>query len=472
MSEIVIHPVSDSTELDALLRRAHAGDEFTFAARAGAAGFSGRRLCLVSLPAGRAWMSDYLGDTYDWPSSIVAIAVATTGRRITTVDTQIRLGPILALAEPIDEDGLVANLPLSRSQLDTVAEAIDRGRRLPPVTSRRIVDALEGLAGTDGPAVRAMLSQLTGTVIERGRRGSVLQQERDAVMLAGEIFGAREAFRPALRSMEAGQGGRAPFLARVTTAHQLEDHVINSDARNFLDWTREEEIAAAALTFRQGDRALTIINANKAPLERLTGADLIYFNHPTGSFVLVQYKMMEAGSDGWTYRPDRQFDAERQRLGSVQAAHDRARTSSIDVTNYRFSESVAYFKFCKRNGAFSSDETRLMPGYYVTDEFLGLYLDEFRTPRGARLVTEAHLADRALYGAGFARMVAAGLVGTRASTSEEINRVVAESLSGNRAVVFAFEGPSRERSRGTDDEETEAELIDPDPEVLRGTLGL
>lgn len=113
-----------------------------------------------------------------------------------------------------------------------------------------------------------------------------------------------------------------------------------------------------------------------------------------------------------------------------------------------------------------------MPSYYVADEFLGLYLDEFRTPRGARLVTEAHVADRAMYGAGFARMIAAGLVGTRASTSDESNRVVAESLRGNRAVVFAFEGPTPERSRGTDDEEAEAELIDPDPEALRGTLGL
>ncbi|MGN7969911.1 hypothetical protein [Microbacterium sp. 22296] len=472
MSEIVIHPVSDSTELDALLRRAEAGDDFTFAARANAAGFSGRRLCLVSLPAGRIRMSDFLGDTYEWQSSIVAIAIATAGRRITTVDTQIRLGAIIALTECIDEDRLIANLHLSRSQLKTVAEAINRGRRLPPVTSRRIVHALEGLAGTDGPAVRALLSQLNGTVIEPGRRGVVLQQERDAVMLAGEIFGARESFRPALRSMEANQGDRAPFLARLTAAHQLEDHVINVDARNFLDWTREEQLAAAALTFRQGDRALTVINANKAPLEQLTGADLIYYNHPIGSFILVQYKMMEAGSGGWVYRPDRQFDAERQRLRSVQLAHDRARTSSTGVTNYRFSESVAYFKFCKRDGAFSSDETRLMPGYYVADDFLELYLDEFRTPRGVRLVTEARLADRALYGAGFARMVAAGLVGTRGSTSEEINRVVAESLSGNRAVVFAFEAPSSDGSHGTEGEAPEDDLIDPDLDALRSALGL
>lgn len=417
-------------------------------------------------------MSDYLGDAYDWPTSIVAIAIATTGRRITTVDTQIRLGPIVPLAESIDTDELVANLHLTSAQLDTVLDAVDRGRRLPSVTSRRISEALEGLAGDDGPAVRALMSELNGTVVESGRRGVVLQQERDAVMLAGEIFGAREAFRPALRVMEPNQDDRAPFLARLAAAHQLEDHVINADARNFLDWALEEQVAAAALTFRQGDRALTIINANKAPLERLTGADLIYFNHSTGSFVLVQYKMMEAGSNGWTYRPDVQFDAERRRLRSVQLAHDLARTSSTDVANYRLSEAVTYFKFCKRNGAFTSDEARLMPGFYVADDFLELYLNEFRTPRGARLISETTMAPRALYGAGFARMVAAGLVGTRASTSEEINRVVAESLSGRRAVVFAFEGRSRERPEAAGDKEPEGEMVAPDPDALRSALGL
>jgi hypothetical protein len=61
----------------------------------------------------------------------------------------------------------------------------------------------------------------------------------------------------------------------------------------------------AAREFRSSDDPslrLTVIMANRLPLEEQTGADLIYYNETFRSFILVQYKAMEEGSHGPEFR--------------------------------------------------------------------------------------------------------------------------------------------------------------------------
>jgi hypothetical protein len=47
---------------------------------------------------------------------------------------------------------------------------------------------------------------------------------------------------------------------------------------------------------------LTVVMANRLPLEEQTGADLIYYNETYRSFVLVQYKSMNRGAKGPEFR--------------------------------------------------------------------------------------------------------------------------------------------------------------------------
>ena len=62
---------------------------------------------------------------------------------------------------------------------------------------------------------------------------------------------------------------------------------------------------------------LTVIMANRLPLEQQTGADLIYFNEAYESFVMVQYKAMDKGSDQPEFRwqAGDQFGQEIERIG-------------------------------------------------------------------------------------------------------------------------------------------------------------
>ena len=84
---------------------------------------------------------------------------------------------------------------------------------------------------------------------------------------------------------------------------------------------------------------LTVIMANRLPLEQQTGADLIYFNEAYGSFVMVQYKAMDKGSDQPEFRwqaGDR-FVQEIERMDALLAELNKVRSGS-DPDGYRFSE--------------------------------------------------------------------------------------------------------------------------------------
>jgi hypothetical protein len=433
------YSVRDAAELDAILRRSSEGTRFTAAIRLAESGLSGRGLCLITLPQGLIWYSDYIGDVDELPTSIVAVAIYSVGRRITTVDTQVTLDVLVSLAAPTDIAAVIERADLNRTQQAAAIEAMEHGGAMPRVTSQRVWAALLDVADQDRDALEALHSRLNGAVREVGAVGNVLTQERDAIYLAGEIFGDPQAVRPRLNVMN--DDSAAPFLGRMRGAvRQLEDDVISADARNFLDWAVEETVATAALQFTSGDRRLTVVNANKGPIERLSGADLLYYVHRTNSFVFVQYKMLTLDSGQWIYRPDPQFDAERARMGDIQSAHDGDVVDHSVAADYRFASAVTYFKFCKRNSTvFDSDDSRLMPGYYVPDAFLDPYLATYTGSRGARVIQAETLGERSLHGSTFARLVAAGLIGTRGATSAEISRVLEGSLAGNRSVVFAFD---------------------------------
>ena len=61
---------------------------------------------------------------------------------------------------------------------------------------------------------------------------------------------------------------------------------------------------------------LTVVMANKLPLEQQLGADLIYCNETYGAFVIIQCKVARA--KGVRFRlPNRQLDEELKRMEVV-----------------------------------------------------------------------------------------------------------------------------------------------------------
>src|SRR5205807_7616489 len=91
---------------------------------------------------------------------------------------------------------------------------------------------------------------------------------------------------------------RGFFLEGIAQAYVREDASIVADFTNLAGFEaiRNQQFAARVFQNKQDPSVkLTVLMANRLPLEKQTGADLIYYNETYRSFVLVQYKAMEPG---------------------------------------------------------------------------------------------------------------------------------------------------------------------------------
>ena len=59
---------------------------------------------------------------------------------------------------------------------------------------------------------------------------------------------------------------------------------------------------AGQSVFEKGRRRLEVAYANRNPLERTFGVDLVYYNAYFQSFVFVQYKLMQIENNKTVYR--------------------------------------------------------------------------------------------------------------------------------------------------------------------------
>ena len=437
--KLVMYRVADAVEADAFFRRAEAGGRVTVALRKDELpGLSGTRLCLVIADSAFIEDSDF-GAAPHLGTFLVAAGIIRPGGRATTIQRRWSFDPLITLATPIDISQVEERMSLTASQKAKFDEGEQYGRLLPPATSAQVWKAVLEASGEESHRLTVIAETLQDFAPSSAAQSSVLLQERDALLLAMDVFGAEDERRQ-LRLMSHEQSD-APFLSRLADSHQLEDQVINADARNFLDWTSSESTHVAAMTFTNGKRKLTVVNANKTAIEKTTGADLVYYNHRTKSFVLVQYKMMSRQKADWIYYPDGQFADEKARLEAIET-HQRsadAHVDKADLGQYRLAAPVTYFKFCRRNASFDIDTVRLMSGAYVATEFVAELMKSMKGRGGAPRVEDKALHDRSIANGPFADLVASGLIGTRGTTTEELNRVLAEGLESGRSVVFAME---------------------------------
>jgi hypothetical protein len=395
------------------------------------------RICLVT-STGIA-IRETLGDLWSVDDDIeylVAVAISRSGGSVTATQKRFVFDPIVALEPPLPIAELSSQIDRSSSKARFDSDW--RGR-LPPKTSDDVWSALLNLSGTEKEALQELARALTLPIALASSSLEVLEQERDAVAMAIEVFDPPGRSPRRLLRNPSMESTDAPFLSRLTSSHQLEDQVISADGRHFMKWLASETAHAAAISFQSGPRHLTIVNANKAGLERATGADLIYYNHGTKSFVFVQYKMLERNSREWVYYPDPQFGKELERLIKVEKKAAASVFDEADHLSYRIGPPVTYFKFCRRDARFDPTDASMLKGFYVPVPYVSPLMASLTVPGKGPRLTNWGLRPRSLNSASFARLVSSGLVGTRGSTTAEVVDAVRASLELGRSVVAAFE---------------------------------
>jgi hypothetical protein len=176
---------------------------------------------------------------------------------------------------PVALDALLARLPGRHREF--VRARANSGGVLTEKSAAALIAALNNLSRVAADEVSRLMNQdaraahrLTGD----GLQAAV--QEGDAVRLALDIA---DLPRRAMRDVR--PDGEMSFLEQLEAVRASEDTTIAYDGMRFLDFDRIDS-PSGVVAFANGYERLAIVNVNRQPLERTTGADLIYINetHP------------------------------------------------------------------------------------------------------------------------------------------------------------------------------------------------
>ena len=261
--------------------------------------------------------------------------------------------------------------------------------------------------------------------------------QEDAVQTALRAFGLSTDDQAVSLELAKGQN---TALARVNI---MEDSVVEHDARSFPQYEMIGSSITGRAVFKKGREQLEVFTANRRPLEKVFGVDLIYLNRTRQNIVMVQYKMLEPQAqqdkdNDWVYRPDANLESEIKRMGKFSKQHPPG------PYEYRLNPQVFYLKFVKRNGPLRNAGIILPLDHYkqMRDD------PSCKGPRGGIRVSFETLAGRYLRQGPFRDLISAGYIGATAKTTALLKELVKAVVNGDRAVVGAIATASASGSPG------------------------
>jgi hypothetical protein len=369
---------------------------------------------------------------------VTHIADGRKGASAGTGLVRLNMNDLQALARPIAFDELEGGVSVKiRSHLRRV---LTNGGLLPPKTLGALVDCIVGLDGS----IAARLSRFSErrhealARLNAGEKNNLALQ-KEALGIALEISGLS---RDALLAWQGCDGSQQSFLAGLPGAQVREDAMLLADFSTVPGYEAISEATHyGSKVFESLSNPavrLTVIMANRFPLEQQTGADLIYFNEAYQSFVMVQYKAMEKGDHGPEFRwqAGDQFVQEIERMDSLIAELKKI-PSGGNPDGYRFSDNPFFLKFCPRV-VFNPDDKGLFKGIYLP---LDLWkraevAGRLKGTKGGNLLTFDNVGRR-INNTEFVSLVANSWVGTSIEQSAILGPLIREVLASGKTVTFA-----------------------------------
>lgn len=264
--------------------------------------------------------------------------------------------------------------------------------------------------------------------------------EKDALGIALDIFGINRS--KILANWNGNDVGKS-FLSGIGEYTAYEDDIIHRDLRVFpgMDVVRNEDITGVVEFENKDGEKLIVINANRKPLEKATGVDLIYLNRQYNAFVFVQYKMMEKNSEDayYFYTNNQAYEEELNRMVQLMDRFSEEPISN-SLIDYRFSNCPLFFKVCRRIQMKQNDGS-LTAGAYISFSHWNILLKDESTlgPRGGRRIGFQNLNKRYITNQIFVDLVRRGLIGTQTANSEKIGRFLEAAIIEGRSVMYAID---------------------------------
>ena len=289
--------------------------------------------------------------------------------------------------------------------------------------SAHLIEKLAEIKTNCGP-MRAVAASISTP--KRFSNNEAVQQ--DAVQSALRAFGLSADEKAASLELVKGQ---ETALARINI---VEDAVVEHDARHVPGYDLVSSDVTGRAVFERDFEKLEVYTANRRPLEKAFGVDLIYLNKTHQNIVMLQYKMLERqnsnrSSPDWIYRPDAGLELEISRMRKFGIEHTPGQYE------YRLNPQVFYLKFVKRNGALKNSAI-VIP----IDHFELLRTNpEYRGPKGGVRISFKSLTGQYIRQGPFLDLIRSGYIGAYVETTAHLRELIQDVLQGNRAVVAAIQ---------------------------------
>ncbi|HFH4177414.1 TPA: hypothetical protein ACTL7P_006571, partial [Pseudomonas aeruginosa] len=219
------------------------------------------------------------------------IGLGRRGVRAGTGLSRLNIDKVEELAEPLSVRKLLNRLP--KRNAASVRKRFQSGGLLTDKGFTAVVETIRQIA----PQASTLLDRFSQARTERIRRLSErardnLAQQKEALLTALSIAGMS---RDPVQEWAPSDETPVSFLDGLPSVRLREDPMVVNDLQNLPGFEVVKTYPYGAAVFESEDTSerLTVILANRLPLEEQTGTDLIYFNETYQSFVMVQYKAME-----------------------------------------------------------------------------------------------------------------------------------------------------------------------------------
>lgn len=369
---------------------------------------------------------------------ITHIAEGKRGIRAGTGLVRLNLYDLKPLSRPIEFDELLRSVGTQTHH--HLRRVLFGGGILPQKTLEAFVARLIDLDETVADRLARYTENWREAVNRLSpRTKSNLAFQKETLGLALEIGGIS---RDELFTWRPVEGPQQSFLSGLPGAQIREDTMIFNDFSTLPGFDAIGEATHyGAKVFEDPDNPstrMTVVMANRLPLEQQTGADLIYFNEAYRCFVMVQYKAMANGNNGPEFRwqADDQFVRELERMDTLISELKKI-PSGNDPDGFRFSNNPFFLKFCPRV-LFNPDDKGLFKGIYLPlDLWKRLEVSgKLKGSKGGNVLTFRNVG-RWINNSEFIRLVAGSWVGTSIEQSVALGSMIRKILVSGKTVTFA-----------------------------------
>lgn len=339
---------------------------------------------------------------------------------------------------------IVFDVPIPDYELDEehfvpAISTPERLKRTDPDTWTSLIEKIKKLRPSDAEAINQLVIYREAELRLLGQSDRVvrLNEQRDGLGLTLDIAQLdRSAVLKGIKIDKAGEANS--ILDLLDTIPIQERTMLEHDSRLFELLLGKQTYHSAIFT-NGSDRSVRIHVVDQTDIETVLGVDLIIYSTCFENFLLLQYKRMSNGSNGWAYQisPSSNLHKQFDSMESFRDAVVSQPTSPPTLWSYRLNDNPFYFKFCEQFRPEARDDS-LVPGITMCEthlrEFLNLPVS--LGPKGGTYVGYQN-CPRYLNNTEFIQLARVGWIGAGMQAVSLLKKVLEANQKGGRTAMFA-----------------------------------